>query len=248
MSGIMQAMLGRGAMPPLKFTYTAAGGATYTVPAGYTSLTAKVWGGGGEGSGGGAIVGTRAVLPGDVIHTRVGGLNDGSAVKVVRSSTILGKLLAGAGGGGGDSPGGGAGGGLNGGNGGNTSSASGGTGATRSAAGTGVNNGGGPYDFTTFGDVNNGGARPGATGNGFSGGPGGGGYYGGGSGASEEDGEDGRSSGGGGGSGYDEGFSSVATYQGDSGGSALPGNFGDVDKPASIGGSMLNGAVVLLLA
>lgn len=211
---------------------------TYTVPSGYSSLTAKVWGAGGDGAGGGAITGTISVTSGDVIHVRPGSLEHGSALKVVRSGSIIGTLLAGAGGGSGDTNTGGAGGGLNGaGNGG-------GTGATRSAAGTGANNGGGPYDFTTFGSVSNGGARP-PEDNGSSGGPGGGGYYGGGSGESSGP---SNSTGGGGGSGYDSGFSSVTTYAGGNGTSGAAGNSSDPDKPASRGAVNQTGAIVLLLS
>ena len=239
----------------MTITRSTAGNATYTVLAGYTSLTAKLWGAGYEGQGGGAITGTISVVVGDVIHTEVGSgaLSEngggGTALKVVRGGTIIGKLLAGGGGGSGAKNNGGGGGGLDGATGSDTGNR--GTGATRLAAGIGAagNNGSGPYNFTTFGAVNNGGLRD-AEDSGASGGPGGGGYFGGGGGQTEYNDPYDDSGGGGGGSGFDEGFSSVATYTGASNGGGTAGNAGDPDRPANAGSGLSTypGAAVLKLS
>ena len=228
---------------------------TYTVPSGYTSLTAKVWGAGddsGDGAGGGCIVATRAVQAGDVIDGRVGFSHEGSVLRVVRSSSRIAELLAGGAGARGEVRGGG-GGGTNGepGDSFTDNKSVGGGGGTRSAGGAGGSgqdngsSGTGPYEF---GDLNltavsNGG--DGGNNGGFQGGKGGGGYFGGGGGGSS-DGDDGNeSSGGGGGSGWDSGFSSATSYQGSQ---FTAGNEGDPDRPGDAGKpNGYSGAIVLLL-
>lgn len=111
-------------------TFNTQGGATYTVPAGFTSVIAKVWGAGGggggggnggtsggNGGGGGYIRTTLSVTPGEVLDVYVGGGGSGGNTSsdgggggggggyssVSRSGTLLAVAAGGAGGGGGDS-------------------------------------------------------------------------------------------------------------------------------------------------
>ena len=108
-------------------SYNAAGSYTYTVPAGTTSITAKMWGAGGggggggtgtgaggNGGGGGALTATFGVTPGEGLTLTVGGAGNGGGgygsgggsgaggggySRIYRSTTPL--LIAAGGGGGG---------------------------------------------------------------------------------------------------------------------------------------------------
>jgi hypothetical protein len=159
-------------------TYSFTGSAaTYTVPAGVTSLKIVATGGGGGGSGGdrggsgGVVTATISVLPGETLNLLVGGggTRSGGESSNVNANTSN-QIIAGGGGGAGVNIGayGGNGNGGNGGNGNNI----GGLGGSGGSGGLGGNNGGSGL-----------GSSSGGSSTGFGGG-GGSGYGGGGSGGS----------------------------------------------------------------
>jgi hypothetical protein len=199
---------------PNTVTFTTVGAATFTVPAGVTSLTVTAVGGGGAGSipsagGSGAkVTGTLAVTPGEVLNLFVGGgapgtnwnVGGGGSTNISSGGTAL--VIAGGGGGAGQYGNGGNAGGPGGVglDGGNSAPGRGGAGGVGGAGGSGAPSGpngqpGGNGSGGKGGDSGNSGGAgsgTGAGGNaGWYGGGGGGGYGGGGGG--------GRQAGGGGG-------------------------------------------------
>ena len=112
-------------------TFNTQGSATYTVPSGYSSITVRMWGGGGGGGGGGAggtaggagggagyLKTVLSVTPGETLNIYVAGGGSGGATNsngggaggggggysdVARGGTVLALAAGGAGGGGGDS-------------------------------------------------------------------------------------------------------------------------------------------------
>lgn len=234
---------------PQTFTYTGAN-QTVTVPSGCYSMTAKMWGAGGAGSGntagggGGYSIGTHSVSPGDIYIVVVGGrgVSGGatttyggggrgggggsgggrSAVRHVYNTFDL--ITAGGGGGGGtDTGAGGAGGGTSGSNG---TAAYYGYGGTQNSGGSGGSGGEAGSQFL------------GGAGASSSTGGGGGGYFGGGGGGTDSVSYYGP---GGGGSGFLSNATSATTTAGSG---ATPGNSGDADRSgAGAGGAAAaNGA------
>lgn len=142
--------------------FSTQGASTYTVPAGVTSMTVKMWGGGGAGgeagggAGGGAgyVTGTIAVTPGETFAVYIGGgggagANNaggggGALTRLTRNTgSVLALVAAGGGGGGAQDANsdGGAGGGSTGNNAAGSNGGSGGTQSAGGAAGTSTCNG-----------------------------------------------------------------------------------------------------------
>lgn len=138
--------------------FSTQGASTYTVPAGVTSMTVKMWGagggggetGGGDGGGAGYTEGTIAVTPGETFAVYIGGgggagANNaggggGALTRLTRNTGSVLMLVAAGGGGGGaqDAASDGGAGGNNGSNNGlNAGGSNGGSGGTQSAGGAG---------------------------------------------------------------------------------------------------------------
>ena len=188
--------------------YTTVGAATFTVPAGVTSLTITAVGAGGGGSlnapgGSGAnVASTLSVTPGQVLDLFVGGASSagtnwnvggGGSTNITSGGVPL--VIAGGGGGAGNGGSGGSAGGVGGagGNGGNSKPGLGGSGGIGGAGGNGspfsnglaggAGNGGNGGSSATVGGAGGSGTGIGGTA-GYYGGGGGGGYGGGGGGGS----------------------------------------------------------------
>ena len=240
---------------------------TYTVPSGFTSITVKIWGGGG-GSAGGYSQATTSVIGGDTVKYLVGEIapntGRGNASAVGFSGSVNGLMIVGGGGDAGNYYGGAGGGGgaaqdapdipggySFGGKGAEESGGAGvvGLGGSGSASG---NSGMGPFSdwahFPTTYDFLNGGDGGPQTGGGTgAGGTGGNGFYGGGGGGGGYSAPDDKSSGGGGGCGYIGMPSGISSATGD-GVTGLPGNSTDSDRPGPAGNGGQGGAIVLILS
>ena len=261
------------------FEYEGTGGNegySVTIPSGATSMTAKVWGAGGAGSGecssfsggsGGHVEGTLAVTGGSSLAVLIGGTGAGSATpgqagsgagngggySVVKYGTNV--LLAGGGGGAGQNGNGGAGG-ANGSGGSGSGPNNGGAGTQSSGGSGGPSNDltGGTGRFWSFNPndafYRNSGGRSGGSGvsQGNRGGGGGAGYYGGG-GAGGYSNSNCTGGGGGGGSGWISGsWTNTVSQSGLQGtsGGRTATDSGDEHYVSGYGGSNQNGLVVLI--
>jgi hypothetical protein len=213
----------------LATTFNTQGSDVYTVPAGYSTITVSMWGGGGgaggagrrgdggDGGGGGYLKTTLSVTPGETLNVLVGGGGSGGNSRsdsgdggggggysrVARGSTTLALAAGGAGGGAG---------GNNSNTDGGAGGAGGGTTGDSGSSGVSGNGGGGGGNQSTGGSGGTGGNNSGAAGSSLNGGDGADGRSGQGS-------DGGASNGAGNGSGGDGGQGSVSNdYAGGGGG------------------------------
>lgn len=252
-------------------TYTTVGASTLVIPSWAATLSFKIWGSGGTGTGegvsvrggsGGYVGGTFTVTPGDTFTIYVGtngagsptgpagfGAGTGGEFSYIRNADNSRIAIAGGGGGAGQKASGGAGGGNGPGN--NGLGNVGGVGGTQSYGGYA---GGGIIGSAGVGTFWNNGSSPqnGGVGGGSGSGAGnraggaGSGYYGGGGGSSTG----GDGSGGGGGSGFVlNGYDivSITGNNGVAGGAAAPNNT-DPSYVAGRGGSSQDGLVVITIS